>query len=227
MKISVIIPIYNASSSLRRCVESLLHQDFDSKEIILVDDGSFDDSAKICDEYERDYDNVIVIHQSNSGPSKARNAGIEIAQGEWIAFADSDDYVETCYLSSMVSCAEKYHADFVFSGFKYFVDSKYSYSVEYEECAFSTSNMSQLIGDLKIYRVGYPFCKRYKKAIIDKYNVRFDERVFIAEDLLFMEHYFIALNSVINNTIVSCSSTSYNYLLHSDSFSAKCTTYEK
>lgn len=94
--ISVVVPVYNTGVALRRCVDSLVAQDYPYLEIILVDDGSEDEiTLSICDEFENRYDNIRVIHQSNGGPSKARNTGIEASKGKYIAFVDSDDIVDS------------------------------------------------------------------------------------------------------------------------------------
>lgn len=90
-KISIIIPVYNTEQYLRAAVESVINQTYENKEIILVDDGSTDSSPKICDEYGSQYSYIKVIHQDNAGLSAARNAGITISKGEYIAFLDSDD----------------------------------------------------------------------------------------------------------------------------------------
>lgn len=92
MLLSVIIPVYNVVGTLRRCVDSVMAQDVDDMEIIIVDDGSTDGSAVICDEYKSP--RTIVVHQSNAGLSEARNVGIRLARGEFVTFVDSDDYIE-------------------------------------------------------------------------------------------------------------------------------------
>ncbi len=92
--ISVIVPVYNVANYLRRCVDSIVKQTYDELEIILVDDGSTDDSSAICDEYAVKDNRIRVIHKQNGGLSDARNTGLDMAQGEWIAFVDSDDYID-------------------------------------------------------------------------------------------------------------------------------------
>lgn len=92
-KVSVIIPVYNAEKYLHKCVDSVLNQTLDDIEIILVDDGSTDTSPAICDDYERQYDNIKVIHKENGGASVARNVGLDNATGEYVGFVDSDDYI--------------------------------------------------------------------------------------------------------------------------------------
>lgn len=110
LKLSVIVPCYKVEQYFRKCVDSLLNQDLpkDEYEIILVDDGSPDGCPAICDEYANTYDNVKVIHRKNGGLSAARNSGIEVAQGKYVQFVDSDDYLEANVLKSLV---EKVEAD--------------------------------------------------------------------------------------------------------------------
>lgn len=93
-KISVIVPIYNVEKYIKRCIESLVNQSYKNLEIILVDDGSPDNCPKICDDYADKYGNIKVVHKKNGGLSDARNAGMEIATGEYISFIDSDDYID-------------------------------------------------------------------------------------------------------------------------------------
>lgn len=93
MLVSVIVPVYNEEKDLRRCVDSILHQTYKNIEIILVDDGSTDQSGKICDEYAVNYSNIKVIHKENGGLSSARNVGINEAAGSILGFVDSDDYI--------------------------------------------------------------------------------------------------------------------------------------
>ena len=93
MKLSIIIPVYRVEATLNRCVESVLNQNLDDFEVILVDDGSPDDCPRICDEWAEKDQRIRVIHQANKGLSGARNSGIDIAQGDYITFVDSDDYI--------------------------------------------------------------------------------------------------------------------------------------
>lgn len=109
MLLSIIVPIYKVEPYLRKCVDSLLVQDLSPEEyeIILVDDGSPDDCGKIADEYAARFSNVRGIHQENGGLSVARNTGIMTAQGKYIQFVDSDDYLEPDVLGSLVGRAER------------------------------------------------------------------------------------------------------------------------
>lgn len=114
--ISVIVPIYKVEQYLRQCVDSILNQTHRALEVILVDDGSPDGSGKICDEYAARDSRVRVIHKENGGLSDARNAGIDIARGDYIAFVDSDDWLEPDTYESMLAAMEKYQAKLVCAG---------------------------------------------------------------------------------------------------------------
>ncbi len=114
-KITVIVPVYNVEKYLRRCVDSLLKQKFSSYEIILVDDGSTDDSGKICDEYQGSNKKIKAIHKENGGLSDARNTGVDKCDTEYIVFVDPDDYVDEDFLSSLWEAKIKYSADIVCS----------------------------------------------------------------------------------------------------------------
>lgn len=105
-KVSVIIPVYKAERFLHRCIDSLLRQTFKAFEVILVDDGSPDGSGKICDEYAEKYSFIKAFHTENGGVSSARNYGITQAQGEWICFIDSDDFVTEDYLEAFFNAGE-------------------------------------------------------------------------------------------------------------------------
>ncbi|MDT6814838.1 glycosyltransferase, partial [Enterococcus faecium] len=93
-EISIIVPVYKVEKYLRKCVDSILAQTFTDFEVILVDDGSPDNSGKICDEYAEKDNRVRVIHKENGGLSSARNAGIDVARGKYLGFVDSDDYID-------------------------------------------------------------------------------------------------------------------------------------
>ena len=105
--VSIIVPVYNVDKYLERCVNSIIQQSYRNLEIILVDDGSTDNSGTICDTYKEKDDRIIVIHKENGGLSDARNAGIKIFTGEYVTFIDSDDYVSLDMISYMMLVLEK------------------------------------------------------------------------------------------------------------------------
>lgn len=113
--LSVVVPIYNTERFLRRCIESILNQNLEELELILVDDGSTDSSGKICEEYQKENQQIKVIHQKNGGISKARNEGLLVSRGKYIAFVDSDDYLpdDPNIYSKAISILEHNEVDIV------------------------------------------------------------------------------------------------------------------
>lgn len=113
MKISVIIPIYNAEEYMNKCISSVVNQSYGNLEIILIDDGSTDNSSEICDRWKKIDSRISVLHKKNEGPGVARNIGIEMARGEYITFVDSDDWVESLMYENMLKAAMKHKCDIV------------------------------------------------------------------------------------------------------------------
>ncbi|WP_395093715.1 glycosyltransferase family 2 protein [Vaginella massiliensis] len=113
-KISVIVPVYNTAAYLPKCLDSILNQTFSDFELLVVNDGSKDDSHRILEEYTQKDERVLVINKENGGLSDARNFGLDAAKGDYIAFVDSDDYIDLQMLASMLGLAEKHRSDIVF-----------------------------------------------------------------------------------------------------------------
>ena len=101
--VSIIVPVYNVERYLNRCIKSIITQEYKELEIILVDDGSLDGCPLLCDKWAEQDKRIRVVHQANSGLSAARNTGLEMMSGEYIAFVDSDDYLDSRYVDSMLS----------------------------------------------------------------------------------------------------------------------------
>ena len=112
-KVSIVVPVYNVEDYLKYCVDSLINQSYKNIEIILVDDGSTDDSGRICDEYAQEDDRVRVLHIENGGLSNARNTGVNVASAEWVIFIDSDDYYDRRTVEYLVQLQKKYAVDLV------------------------------------------------------------------------------------------------------------------
>ncbi|CVI73546.1 putative glycosyltransferase EpsJ [Clostridiales bacterium CHKCI001] len=125
VKISVIIPAYNVESYIAVCVRSVLDQKFKDYEVILIDDGSTDRTGEICDKYAKKYEHIRVIHQKNAGLSAARNSGIAHAQGKYLCFVDSDDWVHPLYLEILYKNIILYQADIAIVCFQRFEDGNY------------------------------------------------------------------------------------------------------
>ena len=171
---SIIVPIYNVERYLEQCIESVLAQDYQNYELILVDDGSPDNSIDICIKYAKQYSNIVFIHKINGGVSDARNAGIQIARGEYLMFLDSDDYWEgTTILSDLQKIITENNPDVIFN---------YMSSVYPEKIVNHYINRDQLIGSFRkdfqgLYRdgiyLGFPFTKTIKRELILKNHLFF------------------------------------------------------
>ena len=194
-KVSVIVPIYNVEKYLDRCVQSLLHQSLNDIEIILVDDGSPDCCPQMCDEYAKSDKRIKVIHKENAGLGFARNSGLDIATGEYIAFVDSDDYVDIHMYEYLYKRAKEADYDIVYSGvIKEWYGGKISKSFISNKI-YRGQEVENLLADMiapspDVKKEGGPnpsvWTSLYKKEIIDKYNIRFQsERKIISEDIVF------------------------------------------
>ena len=124
--ITIVVPIYKVEKYLGRCIDSLIAQTYPNIEIILADDGSPDRCGAICDEYAQKDSRIKVIHQENKGVAAARNAALDIAQGEYIMFVDSDDYVEPTFCEIPLKTAQQQNADMVIFGYRRFINGKFA-----------------------------------------------------------------------------------------------------
>lgn len=199
IKVSVIIPIYNSEKYLNRAIESIINQTLKDIEIILVDDCSTDNSLEICREYEMKHDNIKVIHkEKNEGLGMARNTGLKYTNSEFVAFIDSDDYIDLQMYEKLYENAKEYNADVVFAGMKII-----NPSGNERGRIITPFNENILKGEDVIRKVlynmlyvkqqknkcfmGMSVCKAiYKKRIFDDNNIKFvSEREFISEDYIF------------------------------------------
>lgn len=146
MVFSIIVPVYNVEKYLKECVDSILAQTFTDYELILVDDGATDTSGIICDEYAQKYEQVRVIHQANAGLAVARNAGTSVAQGEYIVYIDSDDYIASLDFLEKLSWKTKGKADVILYGYKKYFESNQSFGKDI--CQYP--NLAQKEADLVI-----------------------------------------------------------------------------
>ena len=146
IKLSIIVPIYGVEQYLRKCVDSLLNQDIDNYEIILVDDGSPDACPQICDEYAAAHEYIRVIHRENGGLSAARNSGIEIAQGDYLMFVDSDDYIEPNVLKGLLAQVERDNLDVLRYRLQY-VNPQYEVYNPYKSDPFKGNDYSEVPTD--------------------------------------------------------------------------------
>ncbi len=135
--ISVIIPVYNVEKYLPECLDSVINQTYSSLQIVLVDDGSTDNSGKICDDYAKKDNRITVVHQANQGAGAAKNVGLDLVEGEYLSLIDSDDYIDLDFYEILVSRIEKHNADVVQCLFRNtFVNNSYDRKYNF----LSTSN---------------------------------------------------------------------------------------
>lgn len=174
-KLSVIIPVYNVSNYLNECLDSLILFNNDKAEIILIDDGSTDNSGQICDDYANKTDNIKVIHKKNGGLSSARNVGIEKATGEWITFIDSDDLVVPNYLNILLKSIDNSNSDLIFFKQKSF----YGSNIESNFTSFEKKKIHDILKEKALYYLtnleygNFAVTKIYKQKLFKK--IRFPE----------------------------------------------------
>ena len=189
--ISIIIPIYNVSQYLNECIQSVVNQSYKDFECVLIDDGSSDGCEMICDQWAQKDSRIKVIHQSNQGVSKARNRGIAEAQGEYIIFIDSDDWIDPNYLNELFQPIEKYNVDLVVCGLQQQYNNgtfqNYSYKTGIIKIEKQFTNEFTDIN--KQFLLFGPVIKLYRKSIIQKHNIHFPPEYTYGEDLLFNYSY--------------------------------------
>ena len=178
---SIIVPIYNAEKTLRKCLDSICEQTFESYEVILIDDGSTDQSLSICKRYEIQNKRFRVHHQNNAGPSAARNAGLDIAEGKWICFVDSDDCIEASYLQEIWDAAQNYDADVVFIGYSK-VNENGTKEVFLPGEVMET-NIKTALALSEHDMFGYTWIKAFRRGSIKE--IRFDASLNLFEDEVF------------------------------------------
>ncbi len=226
MKLSVVVPVYNVEKYLKECIDSILAQTLKPLEIILVDDGSKDKSGQICDEYEKEYSCIKVIHKKNAGLGMARNTGIENSTGDYIIFIDSDDYIDSDYFEQMARIFEKEKCDTCKTSFRRVdIDGKFVMDLKTELDNFKGNEIKEkliprLIGSAPDKKDSLPMsscCTIYSLKIIKENNLRFvSERVWISEDTLFNIEYYLKANFVIVSEYIG-----YNYRINQNSLTTK------
>ena len=192
-RLSIIIPVFNAAPFLRGCLDSILAQDTQKVEVILIDDGSSDDSGAICDDYSESYPNIVTIHQENKGVSRARNAGIERATGTWLSFVDPDDYISKDYVSSFYSLIK--HTDLIFFSLSITSSDGKIKDKIMNDAVYSGINEMQsgiyrmMFNEQKCEFFAFTVNKFFKADIIHKHDIRFIPNLTFREDELFTLEY--------------------------------------
>ena len=211
------MPVYNSEQYLLQTLDSLCAQVSDEIEIILIDDGSTDGSAAICDRYAYTNSCVIVEHTTNGGVSKARNRGLQLAQGEIITFVDSDDWVEPDYCSTIIREMQ---------GVDILIYNSYIHRInQIEEAAFvrngrydTEENVADVLSEIHYptNRLGWPWNKAFRRDIIEQVHARFPEDISLFEDEVFVLQYCTKVR-----TLQIIPQSLYNYRVNENSLSCR------
>ena len=198
VKVSIIIPVYNAQKHLKRCIDSILKQEFEDFEAIFIDDGSTDKSPKILDEYALKDTRIKVIHKENSGVSDTRNVGLKHAKGKYIQFVDADDWLAEHSTKELVRAIEQTKSDLVVADF---------YRVVGEHISRKGSILSNEVLSLQDYAewmmespadfyYGVLWNKLYRKSIIDEHHIKMDKDLSFCEDFVFNLEYLLHCKTI-------------------------------
>ncbi len=225
MKLSIIVPTYNAESYLEKCIHSILEQTHGDWELILVDDGSVDDSGAICDKAAARDDRIKVIHKKNEGLICARITGIEAATGEFLSFVDADDWVDTCFLERLMECMESTGADIVISGC---VNEQKDVSANetnripagiYEKEGLAASFIPRMLHYQGFYQFGvlpYLCNKLFRRELLKQFYKDIDTKIYDGEDVAVVYPYLLSSSKVA--VIEDCM---YHYRIHETSISTQ------
>ena len=192
--ITIIIPAYNAAATLSRCLDSIIAQSFTDWEAMVVDDGSADSTPAICDEYAAKDSRIRVMHKQNGGVSAARNAALEVAAGQFVAFVDSDDWAGPDYLKNMLETMDE-GVDLVVAG----ATLHQGDAVIERQCpavAAGGGDFDALFDGTSLARRTGPWGKLYKMDIVKKNGLRFPEDIHMGEDACFLYEYMLHSDSV-------------------------------
>lgn len=199
--ISIIVPVYNVGKYLRKCIDSILRQTYSDFELILVDDGSTDESARICDQYEEIDERVVVIHKQNGGPNRARKTGLQRARGEYVCYVDADDWIE----DDMI---EHQFVEIQSSGADLAVSSLYFESEGWKQKVCNTLdaglyNTEDIVGTMlyagEFYQFGitqYACTKLFRKDILWDVQMQVDDRIGCGEDVAVLYPYILKARTV-------------------------------
>lgn len=231
--VSIIVPVYNGENTLRRCLDSILSQSYQDYEVLIIDDGSTDESVAVCSDYIRKDKRFKLISKPNQGVSSARNTGISESQGEFITFVDCDDWIEPTMLALMCDKLADETVDMVYMNMFYeYNDGRAIGTLSkspIHKCDISSYYLAILLPESSLYYnnvrqdhdiLGAAWGKMIRKRLIDKHNLRFNESLVLSEDSLFYLYAFLkARDVIIDRTPVyhyRISSTSSNFRYRPD-----------
>lgn len=210
--VSIVIPIYNVEDFLESCLNSVKNQSYKDIEVLLVDDGSKDNSKKICDEFIEIDDRFKYVYQKNSGVSSARNNGMRNARGEYITFVDGDDYLDKDHIEKMVNGLSQ--SELAISGRKNVTQNGIETEFKYDkDITFDSKELiDQILKTGIVY--SFPWNKIYKLKILHDNGIQFDESLDYGEDLVFNIQYALLTRK---STLITGST--YNYVYRENSVS--------
>lgn len=235
--ISIIIPVYNAEEYIDLCLQSILNQINDSIEVILINDGSKDNSKEKCKYYSKIYKNIVLINQENLGVSEARNSGLKVATGKYIAFVDSDDTIKPNTINLLLKEIENNSMDLIVWGIErtqHFKSGNVKKEIiTHETIEYINGNFQEHLNKyLKNWYFNYTWNKLYKKSIIENSNLKFDGTMSTSEDLLFNSLYLKNCKRVkiLNNVLYDyrkISETSLTRKYHNDQYEMQKKAYNQ
>jgi glycosyltransferase involved in cell wall biosynthesis len=184
---SIVIPIYNSEKTIKVCVESIINQDYKEYELLLVNDGSTDDSLKICREYERLHTNIKVYTKINRGVSSARNEGIKNVTGKYVTFIDSDDFIEKSFLSDFFEIIKEQEFDIVIANYiLHYIPGGSKVRLDAGNIGFKNFEINKQIVYAEISGLlSGPFSKIYRSKLLKDSRLFFDESFHFGEDAIF------------------------------------------
>lgn len=200
--VSIIVPIYNAQATIHRCLDSIISQTFSDFELLLINDGSTDESGSICDSYAAKDTRIRVFHNENRGVSASRNFALDEARGEYIQFLDSDDWITPDATQQLVRTARTSHCDLVISDFYRVVNDRVSVKGDIDDDTIMTQEefVSHMMENPADFYYGVLWNKLYRRTIIEEHALRMNPDIHWCEDFLFNLEYiryasrFYALN---------------------------------
>ena len=221
--ISVIIPIFNSEKYLDKCLLSVKNQTFTDFEVIMIDDGSTDGSAEICRKFTNEDSRFKYFYKENGGASSARNRGLKEATGEYIAFIDSDDYIDIDYFESLSVPLNEKKWDMVQSGMNIIRKDNVN-RLNLPDCEFYNSQFAEAVlkREFHIFLFITTTSKLYNHDFLLKNNLLFDEKISLSEDCLFNTQLLPYINSV-----KQINYTGYNYIQNNSTLTKAKITYEK
>lgn len=191
--VSIIVPVYNAEKFLSRCVDSILNQEYSDFELLLINDGSKDNSGQICDAYAAQDTRVRVIHKENSGVSDTRNLGLDNARGIYLQFLDSDDWITPNATKLLVEASQQYDCDLVIADFYRVVGERVSHKGDIEENDLMTKEefAAHMIENPADFYYGVLWNKLFRRDIVEQYHLRMDSTISWCEDFMFNLEYIL------------------------------------